>query len=98
MYGLIAKLTIADGKRDEMIAVLREGAGAMPGCLSYVVQKDPGDANTLWVTEVWESQASHDASFADPAVKNAVTKGRPLATAFEKVAETEPVSGAGLPG
>jgi len=34
----------------------------MPGCLSYVVAADATELDALWVTEVWESQASHQAS------------------------------------
>jgi hypothetical protein len=37
MYGLIVKMTLAAGRREEMIALLKESAAAMPGCLSYVV-------------------------------------------------------------
>ena len=36
----------------------------MPGCLSYVVAKDPADENAIWITEVWDSQASHKVVFA----------------------------------
>jgi len=34
MYGLIVKLTIIPGKREEMIKILREGAVEMPGGVS----------------------------------------------------------------
>ena len=47
MWGLIAKITILPGKRDEMIAILRESAAEMPGCLSYVVAKDAADENAI---------------------------------------------------
>ena len=97
MYGLIVKITTVPGKRDEMIAVLKESAADMPGCLSYVVANDPADENTLWVTEVWDSQASHDASLSLPAVKAAIPQGRALVSTFEKIAATTPVWGAGLP-
>jgi quinol monooxygenase YgiN len=97
MYGLIAKLTILPGKRDDMIRILREGTAAMPGCFSYVLAKDSTDENILWVTEVWNSEASHDASLSLPAVKDAIAQGRPLVSAFEKIAVTTPVSGVGLP-
>jgi quinol monooxygenase YgiN len=40
MYGLIVKLTIVPGKRDEMVRVLKESAIDMQGCVSYVVAKD----------------------------------------------------------
>jgi len=53
MWGLIAKITLLPGKRDEMIEILKESAAAMPGCLSYVVAKDAADENAIWVTEVW---------------------------------------------
>jgi len=96
MYGLIVKITVHPGKRDEMIDVLKGSAGNMPGCLSYVVTKDSVDENALWVTEVWDSLASHDASLSLPAVKDAIPKGKALVSNFEKVAVTTPVWGAGL--
>ena len=62
MYGLIGKLNAVSGRREELIEILLEGVGDMPGCLSYIIARDPGDVNALWITEVWESQASHQAS------------------------------------
>jgi quinol monooxygenase YgiN len=44
----------------------------MPGCFSYVVAKDSTEENILWVTEVWDSVTSHDASLLLPCVKNAM--------------------------
>jgi len=96
MWGMIAKMTIVPGKRDEMIDVLKQSAADMPGCLSYVVAKDAADANTIWVTEVWDSMASHDASLALPAVKNAIPRGKALIANFERIAVTTPVWGVGL--
>ncbi len=97
MYGLIVKMTIVPGKREEMIRVLRESAADMPGCFSYVVAKDTADENVIWVTEVWDSGASHDASLALPQVKNAIPQAKPLVTNFERIAITNPVWGHGLP-
>lgn len=97
MYGLIGKMTAVTGKRDEMIAVLIESVGEMPGCYSYVVAKDPVDANAIWITEVWDSKASHDASLSLPAVKTAIARGRPLIASFDSHFITEPVGGHGLP-
>ena len=50
MYGLIVKLMVAPGKRDQFMDILRQSAVGMPGCLSYVVAKDSSDENTVWVT------------------------------------------------
>lgn len=97
MYGLIAKLTIVPGKREDMVRILRESAANMPGCFSYVVAKDAADENVIWVTEAWDSQASHDASLLLPAVKNAIPQAKPIVAGFEKVAVTTPVWGVGLP-
>lgn len=98
MWGMIAKITVLPGKRDEMIEVLKGSAAGMPGCLSYVVAKDAADENTIWVTEVWDSMASHDASLSLPAVKSAIPRGKALVANFERVAVTNPVwGGAGLP-
>lgn len=96
MYGLIGKMTAVDGKRDELVAILLDGVSGMPGCLSYVVATDPADANALWITEAWDSKASHDASLALPSVKAAIAKGRPLIAAFANGTVTTPVGGHGL--
>jgi quinol monooxygenase YgiN len=96
MYGLIVRVTAAAGKRDELIAILKESAGDMPGCLSYVVAKDTAEENVLWVTEAWDSQASHDASLSLPAVKKAIPRAQAVVTNFKRIAQTNPVWGAGL--
>lgn len=97
MYGLIVKMTTVPGKREDMIRVLKESAADMPGCLSYVVAKDSADENVLWVTEVWDSFASHDESLSLPQVKNAIPQAKPLVSNFERIAVTNPVWGHGLP-
>jgi quinol monooxygenase YgiN len=71
MYGLIGKMNAVEGKRDELIAILLQGTKEMPGCLSYIVAKDPADTTTIWVTEVWQDQARHKASLALPASRRA---------------------------
>jgi quinol monooxygenase YgiN len=96
MYGLIGKMRTQPGQRDALIAILLAGTGSMPGCLSYVVAKDPADADGIWITEVWNSQESHKASLALPSVKEAIGKGRPLIAGFDQQIPTEPVGGIGL--
>jgi quinol monooxygenase YgiN len=96
MCGLIGKLIAVEGKRDELVAILLEGMQDMPGCFSYIVALDPTDSNGIWVTEVWQDQASHQASLAMPSVQNAISRGRPLIAGFEERFETMPVGGMGL--
>ena len=96
MWGMIAKITVLPGRRDEMIRILKESAADMQGCLSYVVAKDAADENTIWVTEVLDSMASHDASLSLPAVKNAIPRAKAVVSNFERIAVTNPVWGVGL--
>ena len=96
MYGMIARLTTVSGRREEVIALLQESTRALPGCHSYIIAKDSGDVDVLWVTEVWEDQASHDASLSLRAVQSAIPQIKPLIAHFEKVAVTEPVAGVPL--
>lgn len=96
LYGLIGKATCVPGQRDAFIDILLEGVNAMPGCLSYIVARDPKDADSLWITEVWESKESHAASLQLPAVRQAITKGRPMIASFGEQTLTEPVGGHGL--
>ena len=55
----------------------------MPGCLSYVVARDPADADAIWITEVWVDAASHKASLALPSVQAAIAEARPLIAGFD---------------
>ena len=96
MHGLIGKATCVPGKRDEFIGILLEGVGAMPGCLSYVVARDPQDPDAIWITEVWDSKESHAASLQLPAVREAIKRGRPMIAGFGEQTITEPVGGHGL--
>jgi len=97
MYGLIGKMTAVAGQRDALAAILLEGTGAMPGCLSYVVAADPAEPDALWITEVWDSEASHRDSLGLPAVQAAIGKGRPLIAGMGERVETRPFGGFGLP-
>jgi quinol monooxygenase YgiN len=96
MFGLIGKMLTVEGKRDELLDVLLKATGRMPGCHSYVVAKDVSDANAIWITEVWDTKESHDASLSLPAVKEAIAKARPLIAGFGDSITTTPVGGVGL--
>ncbi|MEZ4541540.1 MAG: putative quinol monooxygenase [Chloroflexota bacterium] len=96
MYGLIGKMLAVPGERDTLIAILLEGTGDMSGCLSYVVAIDPADDNAIWITEVWDSEASHAASLTLSAVQAAIARARPIIAGFGDQAVTTPVGGVGL--
>lgn len=98
MHGLIGRMKATPGSRDRLAAILMEGTGGMPGCLSYVVAADPDDPDALWITEVWTSAEAHRASLELPDVQDAIRRGRPLIAGFDSQTVTRPLGGVGLPG
>lgn len=96
MYGIIGKIRALSGQRDDLIETLLNGLTNMPGCLSYVVAKDPEDADGIWVTEAWDSKESHQASLSLPSVQQAIARGKPMIAGIDERVEIEPVGGYGL--
>lgn len=96
MFGLIGKMRAQPGQREAVVSILLKSTGTMPGCLSYVIARDPADADVLWVTEVWADQESHKASLGLPQVQASIAEARPLIAGFDSHVATEPVGGVGL--
>ncbi|AZS21470.1 MULTISPECIES: putative quinol monooxygenase [unclassified Caulobacter] len=96
MYGLIGQMLAVPGKRDDLLAILRDGTAEMPGCLSYVLATDPTNPDAIWITEVWTDMQAHSASLKLPAVQAAIAKARPIIAGFPQRFETTPVGGHGL--
>ena len=59
-------------------------------------QRDPADRDGIWMTEVWDTQASHRDSLTLGPVQEAIRLGKPLIANFSERFETEPVGGVGL--
>lgn len=96
-YGSLGRIRAVPGKRAALARLMLAASGDMPGCLSYVVAEDVADPDALWVTEVWDSKASHDAALSIPAVRAVIAEARPLIAGFDKGAETRVLGGVGLP-
>ena len=96
MYGLIGKMLAAPGKREDLLAILLENVGAMPGCLSYIIARDPDSEDGIWITEAWDSKESHAGSLQLPQVQATIAKARPIIAGFGERFETEPLGGLGL--
>lgn len=95
-YGLFGQMIAAPGRRDELIGCLLDGTGAMPGCLIYVIARDPANADAIWITEVWTSKQHHADSLKLPAVQAAIARARPIIAGFGERFETIPVGGVGI--
>ena len=96
MYGIIGKLITVDGQRDPLIDILLDGTKDMPGCLLYAISADNTDANGIWITEYWETEAHHQASLQLPSVQAAIEKGKPMIAGFGERHIVTPRGGAGL--
>ena len=96
MYGLIGKMLAAPGKREDLLAILLGNVGTMPGCLSYIIARDPASEDGIWITEVWDNKDSHVASLGIPEVKATIARAMPLIAGFGERFETEPLGGVGL--
>lgn len=99
-YGLCGKLVAVDGQGDVLAGHLLDAAAALgdaAGCLLYVVNRDPGEPEAVWVMELWESADAHRASLELDAVQQLITRARPVIASMGERFELEPIGGKGLP-
>lgn len=96
MYGLITKLTTVARRRESVIDLLVAGRQPPAGCLSYVVARDPGDPDVLWVTEVWTDAQAHGDALKRPDIKAGFALALTWIATMHDPILTEPVGGLGL--
>ncbi|MFC8681243.1 putative quinol monooxygenase [Microbacterium ureisolvens] len=68
------------GKRDALVAHLTRRSDLLleNGCLMYEVGTNDEEPDTVFVIELWESAAAHQASLALPEVRASIDEARPL--------------------
>ncbi len=96
MYGIIGSMQALAGQREALIDILLEGVVVVPGCLSYVVARDPQDSDRLWVSQVWKDESSYRDALTTPALRSHLARGVPLIASISPPTITEPVGGIGL--
>ncbi len=99
-FGYCGKITAKQGKRDELLALLLESSKSLQtgaGCDMYMICTMPEEPDSIWVNEVWRSEADHAASLQIPAVRETIAKARPLIAGFAPGIKLRPVGGVGLP-
>ena len=98
MYGYIGSLKTKPGCRDDVATLLTAAAAGLRavGCSHYIVFAADSDADTIWVTEVWESKEKHDASLQLPEAKAAIAKALPMLTGEFTRQELSVVGGLGV--
>src|SRR2546425_11671796 len=78
-FGICGKLLAKEGQRDALLEILLEASRTpMKGCEIYIVSKSPTEPDAIWVMEVWQTEADHEASFKLESVKALITKARPI--------------------
>lgn len=99
MYGLQGKMTCAPGTRDKVVAILMGGMDflrSFPGCRLYILGTDPASPDDIWITEVWDDKAAHDASLKTPEVQAEIAEARPMIVGGSAQQVTAVVGGVGL--
>ncbi|MFC6063674.1 putative quinol monooxygenase [Streptomyces ochraceiscleroticus] len=81
-YGYIGSMKAKPGHRDDVVSILLSGVDHLreAGCDLYIVSTSDADDVTIWVTEVWQSKAHHDASLQLPETKAAISEAMPMLT------------------
>jgi hypothetical protein len=70
MYGLIGKMLATPGKREELLAILMENNDTMPGCLSYIIARDPASEDGIAACAGDDRQGTSDHCRVRRAVRN----------------------------
>jgi quinol monooxygenase YgiN len=99
LYGLFGKLDAVEGKRDALAENLLRVADLMksvPGCLLYVVNTSETEPSSVWVTEIWQDEATHGASLSMPGVRDLVKAAMPLLANAPEGTRFTPLGGKGL--
>jgi quinol monooxygenase YgiN len=99
--GRYVELKAREGQRHELVAHMLGAAHLLadvPGCELYVINTSATDSDTVWVTEVWRTQAELDASLTNESVKASVEQVVPLLAGPPERIDILPVGGIGLDG
>ncbi len=97
--GRYVQLKAREGQRDVLVEHMLSVAqllAEVPGCELYVINTSAADPDTVWVNEVWSTQAELDASLTIDSVKTSVEQAvSPLAGPPERI-DILPLGGKGL--
>ncbi len=97
-FGCYTKFTAHPGQCEALVNVLLSGGVGEPmaGCQLYLINTSLTEPDVVWVTEVWRSQADHDASLALASVRALIQQALPLIAAPPERIDVQPIGGVGL--
>jgi len=80
-YLLQGKLTAKDGQRQTLAEILIKASKLMAtakGCQLYAVALEEKDANSVFITEIWDSKEDHDNSLKVEGVHELIMTAMPI--------------------
>lgn len=80
-FVLHGSLLATPGQRGALVTHMMQAASLMkdaPGCELYLVSTSEADDDAVWITEVWRTEADHDASLSLPGVPELIGRARSL--------------------
>lgn len=80
-YSVYGNIVAKPGHGDELLGYLleaAEGMQAVDNCYCYIVGINPDEADTVYVFEVWENEAAHQASLQMPVFRELINKAKPI--------------------
>ena len=80
-YLLQGKLTAKDGQRQALAEILIKASKLMTtakGCQLYAVALDEKDANSVYITEIWDCKEDHDNSLKVEGVRELIMTAMPI--------------------
>ncbi|BAP33381.1 antibiotic biosynthesis monooxygenase [Chryseobacterium sp. StRB126] len=80
-YLLHGRLTAKPGHKEVLADILIQASqlvSTAKGCKLYTVSHDKDDANSVYVTEIWENKDDHDNSLKVEGVRELIMKAMPI--------------------
>ncbi len=97
-YGLFGKFTAIPEKRDELVAILLKAADMLEknnDCIQYIVSTSD-EPNIIWVNEIWNNKAAHEASLDPADIKALIKSAMPLIASMSDQTELHILGGKGV--
>jgi len=85
-FGIQVTLRAVKSKGDNLAQIMLEVAQLienLPGCQTYIVIRSMSDPDQVMITEIWDSQQSHQNSLANPKISSLINSSRTLITHME---------------
>ncbi len=95
-FGLHGSIVARPGQRDALGEHMLEASrlmGDAPGCELYLVSISERDDDLVWISEVWTSEADHDASLSLLGVSELISRARPLIAGMGESQRLVPLGG-----